>query len=248
MKDSYTQAELNKLLNSVTPRNGWDFSSMNTQREPVPWDYIEVVQKYLKLSDTVLDIGTGGGERFIQLASHYKEGVGVDIDPDMVTIASQNAKNTQNVSFFTSDEQLADVDRHFDVIINRHAPFNITAIKNHLKPGGIFITQQVGEKNMQNVKAALNQNIGSPVISRAQLEADGLSVVDFKEYDVEYVVKDIESLVFWLNALDMLHADLVGQDALKDAGVLNSILEGNVNEKGFITNEHRYFAIAEYVS
>jgi len=30
------------------------------------------------------------------------------------------------------------------------------------------------------------------------------------EYDVEYVVRDVESLVFWLSALDLPHADLDG--------------------------------------
>ena len=51
-------------------------------------------------------------------------------------------------------------------------------------------------------------------------------------YDVEYVVRDIESLVFWLNALDPAHADVDGRSALASAAILNQVLAGNVDERG----------------
>ena len=97
---------------------------------------------------------------------------------------------------------------------------------------------------MRNIKEALGKSVGGPVITRAMLEANGLHCVDFREYNVEYVVRDIESLVFWLHALDMLHADLAGNEALKSADVLNRILADNVDGRGFVTNEHRYLAVA----
>ena len=67
----------------------------------------------------------------------------------------------------------------------------------------------------------------------------------FMEYDVEYVVRDIGSLVFWLNALDSLHADLEGGAALASVVSLHQVLAGNVDERGFVTNEHRYLAVAQ---
>jgi hypothetical protein len=59
------------------------------------------------------------------------------------------------------------------------------------------------------------------------------------------VVADIESLVFWLNALDSGHADMAGQAALASAAMLNQVLAGNVDQRGFVTNEHRYLAVAQ---
>ena len=38
-------------------------------------------------------------------------------------------------------------DGHFDIIINRHGHMNLGEIFRALKPGGLFITQQVGEDN-----------------------------------------------------------------------------------------------------
>lgn len=52
------------------------------------------------------------------------------------------------------------------------------------------------------------------------------------------------SLVFWPNAIDPAHADVNGQSALASAAILNQVLAGNLDERGFVTNEHRYLAIA----
>jgi methylglyoxal synthase len=41
------------------------------------------------------------------------------------------------------------------------------------------------------------------------------------------VVCDIESLVFWLNALDAMHADVDGKAALASADMLNMVLAVN---------------------
>ncbi|HEY3608995.1 MAG TPA: hypothetical protein VGL06_15945 [Pseudonocardiaceae bacterium] len=98
---------------------------------------------------------------------------------------------------------------------------------------------------MANIRAALRQPAGRPPISGADITAAGLRRIAFLEYDVEYVVRDIESLVFWLTALDLWHADLHGAAAIADVTRLNRILRGNVDHRGFATNEHRYLAVAQ---
>ena len=164
MRHSYSPAAFAELLAAVASRPGWDFSRVYAVRGRVPWDYEDVVARYLRPADEVLDIGTGGGE--------------------------------------------------------------------------------VGERNMARVRHALAQPPGPPVLRQADLTASGLTVLAFAEYDVEYVVTDIESLVFWLRALDPAHADLDGGAALASADTLNRVLAGNVDERGFVTSEHRYLAVA----
>ena len=119
-----------------------------------------------------------------------------------------------NLRFRVCSERLESVPETFDMIIDRHAPFDLNAITAHLRPGGYFITQQVGERNMACVKAALGQPPSPPPIGRQAITASGLRPLAFLEYDVEYVVRDIESLLFWLNALDAAHADVDGPSAL----------------------------------
>ena len=84
-----------------------------------------------------------------------------------------------------------------------------------------FISQQVGERDMACVKAALGQPPSPSPIGRQAIAASGLRPLAFLEHDAEYVVRDIESQVFWLNALNPAHADVDGQSALADAATLN---------------------------
>ncbi len=245
MRESYSQHDLDELLAGVRSRRGWDFSGMNVLRQPVPWDYHDVVMRYLRSSDAVLDVGTGAGERLSDLAPAFGHGLGIDTDPEMVRLASENPAG--NLSFRVCSQRLESVPQTFEVILDRHAPFDLAAIAAHLRPGGYFITQQVGERNMACVKAALGQPPSPPPIGRQAIAASGLRPLAFLEYDAEYVVHDIESLVFWLNALDPAHADVDGQSALASAATLNRILAGNVDERGYVTNEHRYLAIAQSV-
>jgi hypothetical protein len=244
VNQSYSQQELDALLAANRPRTGWDFSRMRVLRAPVPWEYADVVTGYLRPSDDVLDIGTGDGARFTAMARSFRRGLGIDVDPEMVRLAEQTS-TAPNVSFAVCDARLEGITATFPVIINRHATLELAAIASHLAPAGFFITQQVGERNMACVRRALGLAAEAPAIRAGQVAAAGLRLVAFRQYDVEYVVGDIESLVFWLAALDLLHADLDGRAALADADALNAVLAGNVDDRGFVTSEHRYLVIAQ---
>jgi hypothetical protein len=244
VKQSYSQPELDALLAASSPRIGWDFSGMRASRAPVPFEYADVVAGYLRPGDEVLDIGTGDGVRFAAMAGSFRRGLGIDIDPEMVRLAEQSS-TCPNVSFAVCSARLEVITTTFPVIINRHATLELPAIASHLGPGGLFITQQVGERNMACVRQALGMAPAPPPIGVEDVAAAGLRVLSFRQYDVEYVVQDIESLVFWLSALDLLHADLDGGSALASADALNAVLTGNVDERGFVTNEHRYLVVAQ---
>lgn len=85
-----TYAELKQIAEQVGSLDGWDFSRMRTGRDPVLWHYPDVVRQYLKTTDHVLDIGTGGGEVFFSLSSCFGEGVAVDQNPKMIETARRN--------------------------------------------------------------------------------------------------------------------------------------------------------------
>jgi SAM-dependent methyltransferase len=244
MLRAYSQEALDELLALVPARQGWDFSRMNVLRQPAPWHYPELVARYLQPADHVLDIGTGDGKTFSRLAASFAWGLGIDRDPQMIQLARANS-TASNVSFRVCSDRLEAVPEAFEVILDRHAPFDLGAVAAHLKPAGYFVTQQVGERNMACVKAVLGQAMDRPPVQRQAFTDSGLRLLAFMEYDVEFVVRDIESLLFWLRALDRPHADLDGAAALASAEALNRILAGNVDERGFVTNEHRYLAIAQ---
>ena len=241
---SYTEKEISEAFKRIPQRKGWDFSFMKTQTQPDPWNYLDIVALYLNPESHVLDVGTGGGEKFIKLSHLFKSGVGIDIDPAMVQTAKENGKDVRNIVFYSDSDSLQMTDDKFDVILNRHSSFNLTAVFDHLQPNGYFITQQVGEENMLNMKQVAGI-ISDIVITKKDIEQAGLKVRAFMEYNTEYIVKDIESLVFWLQALDMMHSDFPGGKILNDVELFNQMLAGNVDERGFITNEQRFLVIAQ---
>jgi hypothetical protein len=55
-----SQAELRAIAENVGELTGWDFSAVHDDRDPVPWDYHDVVRRHLTPDLRVLDIGTGG--------------------------------------------------------------------------------------------------------------------------------------------------------------------------------------------
>ncbi len=199
---TFSLEELRDLAATVGDRSGWDFSRMRTARGPVPWDYLEVVLRYLTESDVVLDVGTGGGERLVALAPSFASGTGVDPDPEMVRFARENGALAPNVTFLEMGaEALAFPEASFDVVLTRHAPVCVPEVVRVLKPGGHFVTQGVGARNMDNIRRAFGT--GSPDrydtefrSTIAEFTERGCRIVATGDYDVRYWVEDVPSLIF----------------------------------------------------
>jgi 2-polyprenyl-3-methyl-5-hydroxy-6-metoxy-1,4-benzoquinol methylase len=91
---------------------------MNVLRQPVPWNYHDLVVRYLRPNDSVLDIGTGGGETFSQLARFFGCGLGIDTDAQMIQLAAANS-TSGNICFRVGSARLEAESETFDVILDR---------------------------------------------------------------------------------------------------------------------------------
>lgn len=239
--------ELKRIADSVGQRRGWDFSRIRDARDPVPWDYEEVVRRYLRTTDRVLDIGTGGGERFLALAPEFSEGVGIDADPAQIQTARENLPPSvaQRVSFQLMNAQdLQYEDNSFDVVLNRHASVYPGEIARVLRPGGYFITQMVGPHNTRNICSSFGCGPGGeyepePLQDLPSLvkgfEAQDCAVVARAEYDVGYYFLDVESLIFWLKAIPIPEDFAIEQHWQQ----VTQIVETCSTPSGLGTNEHR---------
>lgn len=242
-----TTDELKKIYGSVGNRTGWDFSRMKDEKDPTPWDYIEIVLRYLKSTDYVLDIGTGGGEKFIQLSKYFSKGIGIDPDKDMINTAKDNAikNNNTKVSFeLMGAEDIQFPENTFDIAINRHAVIVPGEVTKVLKPEGYFITQQVDKDNMQNLKQSFNyqKSWQNDVITLSKsFEDNGCQVVATGKYNINYWVKDIESLIFWLKAVNLPENFNIEEHGKQ----LLQYIKQYSTPKGFLTNEAREFLIVQ---
>lgn len=141
-----------KSEESIAHMKGWDFSYIQDRYQSfesdLPWNYEEIVRKYLKPQDKILDIDTGGGEVLLSFHHPYHlttvtEGYATNVklcEEKLGTLGIRVCEVTDYSSMpFENDE--------FDIIINRHGAYDAQELYRILKPGGLFITQQVGEEN-----------------------------------------------------------------------------------------------------
>ena len=252
-----TLKELKEIEATISERSGWDFSVMKTECDPVPWQYVDLVKQYLKPSDYVLDIGTGGGEIFLKLVDSFGKGVGVDRDPEMIKSAKGKVgpELANKISFEVMDaDQLIFPDSTFDVVTDRQGPIPVGEIVRVLKPKGYFITQMVGKNNMQNIYHEFNPSFvaesnlyGSAQSLAQQFAKLGCIVVSVCSYNVNYYVKDVASLLFWFKAIRSRGhaASAIPEDfnVEKYYQQVNNIITKYQTPKGLVTNEHRELLI-----
>jgi len=245
--------ELKRIADTVGERRGWDFSRVRDARDPVPWDYADVVRRYLRPTDRVLDIGTGGGERFLALAPEFGEGVGIDAQPAQLEAARENRPPwlAERVQFELMDARdLWFADGSFDLVLNRHASVYPDEIARVLRPGGYLITQMVGPGNTRNICSLFGCGPGGayeqealqdmPALVEA-FKGQGCAIRAQAEYDVGYYFLDVASLIFWLKAIPMpedfaieVHWQQVAQ-----------IIQAYHTPRGIGTNEQRELLVVQ---
>ena len=140
---------------------GWDFSRLDGRWDsPSPtWDYVAIVKSHLKDTDILLDMGTGGGEVLFTIGHPHKNTYVTEAYEPNVELCRRVLAplGITVVQTFLDDrlDQLPFEDEKFDIIINRHESFDLNEINRTLKPGGYFITQQVGGKHCHELTKRL---------------------------------------------------------------------------------------------
>ena len=244
--------EIKQIVETVGKVEGWDFSRVRVERSPVLWDYVDVVRQYLKPTDRVLDIGTGGGEIFFSLASCFGEGIGVDQNPAMIETATHNQStlSIDNVSLAIMEGNNLQFDAgEFDVVLLRHLRAYVSGIVRVLRPGGYFITQMVGQRSSLNLLDAFGWTPASfgpdwwqSVSELAdQFQEHGCHILALAEYDVPYWFHDVESFIFWLMSVPWPEKI----ELEKHWRHINQFLETSQTERGIETNEHRGMLIVQ---
>ena len=129
---------------------GWDFSHIEGRytQEALPWDYRAAVLRYLRPENKLLDIDTGGGEFLLGLNHPRENTAATENYPPNVALCRQTLLPL-GIDFRQGDGKgkLPFPDGSFHMVIDRHGDFHPQEIHRLLKPGGIFVTQQVGAEN-----------------------------------------------------------------------------------------------------
>lgn len=132
---------------------------------------LESIEKFVNGGESVLDLGCGSGIlSIISLMLGAKEAVAVDIDPNAVDIAYQNAarngigKENYKVyagNILTDTELNEKISGKYEVVVANIVADVIIGLapmaKKYMKENGVFITSGIIEDRVEDVKEALTE-------------------------------------------------------------------------------------------
>ncbi len=231
---------------------GWNFSHLEGRmiEEPLPWDYKNIVLEHLTDDIMLLDLGTGGGEFLLTLNHPYHmTSITEGYEPNFLLCKEKLAPLGIQVKQINEDGIIPYDDNSFDVVINRHESFIVEEVKRVLKPGGYFITQQVGnDNNWKLSKRLLGSNHNRVVYDNdvrteiERLKNHGFHNEQSEEYYPKVMFKDIAALVYFAKIIEW---EFPGFSVDSHYNTLIE-LQKELNQTGFIIgDEHRYLIVAK---
>lgn len=196
------------------PFTGWDFSYLENRmvEEAPPWSYRQRAMQTLRAAASALDLGTGGGERLLEMRAAWPEKMAATEEyPPNLRLAGERL-NPHGVvvkeARLTRSAPLPYADGEFELVLNRHAAFNSREVARILAPGGAFLTQQVDGRFAEDLQAVFGAAPQWPdatlANSRAWLEEAGLKIVSAQEYFGGLNFSDVGAVVYYLCAVPWL--------------------------------------------
>lgn len=228
---------------------GWDFSHLDNRwiNEELPWDYKEIVNKYLKPEYKLLDMGTGGGEFLLTLNHPYNNTSVTEMWEPNVKLCKEKLEPLGiEVKQIFSDSELPFEDNTFHIIINRHESFDIKEVRRILKPNGVFITQQVGGKNNEKLSKALIKDFKPLFLENnldnrvKELEKNFFEILYAKEFFPYMRFKDIGAIAYYAKIIQWEFPNFSVDNCFEELCKLNEELIA----KGYVeSNEHRFVIV-----
>jgi len=155
--------EFDQLLAEAmtAPFSGWDFSWLADRRveeEDSRWDYDERARKFIQRAASLVDLGTGGGERLSQLGPFPPLAVATEaygpnvpiarlrLQPLGVTVVQthpgvHDTRGPQPDGSF-SERRLPFPAAHFELVLAHSSAFCPAEVFRVLRPGGTLLTAQ----------------------------------------------------------------------------------------------------------
>lgn len=236
--------------------HGWDFSHIQGRYEEgrdLPWDYGQIVRRYLRPAHRILDMDTGGGEFLLSLGHSYSLTAATEGYPPNAALCRKTLLPL-GIDFREADGggPLPFPNGSFELVLNRHGDYQPVEVFRVLKPGGVFLTQQVGAENDRDlVKLLLDPAPPLPFprqylsIARKELEAAGFVIRKAQECRRPIRFWDVGALVWFARIIPWEFPGFsveTCQDRLLQA---QRILERDGVMEG---TAHRYFLAAEKLS
>jgi SAM-dependent methyltransferase len=240
------------ILDGDEKFSGWSFNYLThngrMKEFPLSWNYYNEVIDYCSHADSLLDMGTGGGEFLSSLTFLPKDTCATEGYEPNIKEAKKRLE-PMGITVFSVEKDLAlpIPSERFDLIINRHESFSPLEIMRVLKPGGYFITQQVGGLNDIDLNLLLgadNCQYEDWNLDKAceNLKLCGFQLKELKEDKVKTRFYDIGAIVYYLKAIPWQIPDFSLDKYYKQLFHIHEL----IRKQGYIDLIcHRFFIIAQ---
>lgn len=221
------------------------------------WTWAELTRPYLDGAERLLDMGTGDGSELRALEPWpactiaYEEWW-----PTVPTAAMALLPHgahlvvclgaDDNTASARTRPDLPFATESFDVIVNRHEAFDPHEVRRLLRPGGVFVTQQVGGDEETGLRALLGL---APQVhadwtlaaAQSQLGGAGMSLVDGAEERVPTRFTDIAAFVAYVRSVPWSVPEF-DPAAMRDR--LVALHDRCARDGGIETVSHRFWVAA----
>ena len=240
-----------KAEEEIAHIHGWDFSHIDgryTEQDDLPWDYRVIIEEHLTPDMKILDIDTGGGEFLLSLNHPHENTAAMENYPPNVELCRE-VLLPLGIDFRSGDGKgkLPFDNGSFDMVINRHGDFNAEEIYRVLKPGGLFITQQVGAENDRELVELLCGKTPIPFpeqylkLTSEKFEKAGFTILRGEEVFRPIRFFDVGALVWFARIIQWEFPDFSVDTHLENLLNAQKLLE----EQGFIDGSiHRFLLVA----
>lgn len=231
--------------------HGWDFSHIYgryEEEQDLPWDYESIVRHYLTKDAELLDFDTGGGEFLLSLKHPHPKTSATEGYPPNVDLCREvllplgiHFKECSNASDIPFE------DASFDLIINRHGDFDAPELYRLLKPGGVFVTEQVGGKNDRDLVEMVlpGTKVPFPHLNlkeqRKAFAEAGFQILQAEEAFRPITFYDVGAFVWFARIIEWEFPDFSVDRCFENLLKMHKTIENTGKIEGTI---HRYLIVA----
>lgn len=228
---------------------GFDGSSIDDRASSaiLPWNYNELVKRFLTDETELLFIGTAGRDTLLSLIRN----------PEKTTVAESNKylyrQYRRNLTPLgirvetTPDHKVYPFPNDsFDLVVNHQNHFDYQEVRRILKPGGIFITQQMGMKEGENLVPILSPG-NHPYHKEETLEyqkslisSEEWEILDGQEAISNIYFYDVGALVYYVTIIKDKFPGFKVKSRIPELEILHKMIE---TQKYISLITHRYLII-----
>jgi SAM-dependent methyltransferase len=193
-------------LGASEPVEGWDFSWLDgrASEERPPWGYAQLIDAAAAQAEAVLDVQTGGAEVIAGVAAQPRLLAATESWLPNLAIAGARLRRRGGFVVGVADAPtLPFREASFDLVTSRHPVVtNWDEIHRVLRPGGVFLSQQIGDGTMRELSEAMLGPLPAPrdtsLLIRAAATDVGLEVERLESAVLPAVFYDIAGVVYFL--------------------------------------------------